>query len=287
MISDSTQTAVSPTVIRTMRGLGDTVYQRAFIHEGLVDTPWPELFEDRPMVKCVEPVTNLRTQKKNSGKFTGWHERPDDHDVVNVSYDSKNIAIQKNIPKIIERQIGDGRFVFDLPNFGPSPIEGKYAIVKPNTVRKEWACPSRNCKSDYISTSASILRDMGYRIIGIADLEEGEEWIDGVPPIVDEQYYRGEFEIKELISLVQHAEVMVSSVGWPLPTCIAAGTPLICIGGGLGRFNRPSVVTDERMDLSNFHFIEPDNYCLCGDMNHKCDKTITDFEVKFIEAMSS
>ena len=60
--------------IRGMQGLGDNVYQRAFIKslvkskEVLLETPWPEIYEDLPNIKFIKPQTKLRTQKKSLEK---------------------------------------------------------------------------------------------------------------------------------------------------------------------------------------------------------------------------
>ena len=57
--------------IRGMAGLGDNIFQRAFIkslvksQEVLLETPWPELYQDLPNIKFIKPNTRLRTQAKN------------------------------------------------------------------------------------------------------------------------------------------------------------------------------------------------------------------------------
>lgn len=274
-------------VLRLMRGLGDTIYQRALIDSGVVDTPWAELFEDKPEVFCVKSDTDLRTQKKNADAYQDWCEKPSYREEVQVDYNPSTLAIARNIIRVMERYLGHDHFSFDLPDFGKSPVKGKYVVIKPNTVRSEWMCPARNCKSEYINKASLMLKKKGYKIIGIADVAEGEEWLDGIPPYVDEAYYEGEFNIKELVSLVRGAELMVSSVGWPVPMCLATGTRLICIGGGLGRFNNPEMITDPRMEhIDEFKFIEPDEYCMCGNMNHDCKKEISDFDSQFKEAIN-
>ena len=56
----------------SMKGLGDNIYQRAFVKEYVkkhrnisLDTPWPEIYKDIPNVNFIRPQTNLRTQSKN------------------------------------------------------------------------------------------------------------------------------------------------------------------------------------------------------------------------------
>ena len=44
-------------IVRGMKGLGDNIYQRAFVKRlpgpVYLETPWPELYEDLPGVKFV------------------------------------------------------------------------------------------------------------------------------------------------------------------------------------------------------------------------------------------
>ena len=65
-----------PIYIDGMLGMGDTIYQRAFVKQlpagTFIKTAWPEFYEDLP-VKAVRSDTALRTQRKNefrsSAKF--------------------------------------------------------------------------------------------------------------------------------------------------------------------------------------------------------------------------
>lgn len=56
--------------IRGMYGLGDSIYQRAFVRQfpgAFLRTPWPELYSDLD-VQFVRSDTSLRTQRKNEEK---------------------------------------------------------------------------------------------------------------------------------------------------------------------------------------------------------------------------
>ena len=63
--------------IEGMMGLGDNVYQRAFISAikfpVYIETPWPELYEGT-LARPVLPLTHLRTQMKNIKRQTRWHD---------------------------------------------------------------------------------------------------------------------------------------------------------------------------------------------------------------------
>lgn len=58
-----------PIYIDGMLGMGDTIYQRAFVKQlpagTFIKTAWPELYEDLP-VNAVRSDTALRTQRKMS-----------------------------------------------------------------------------------------------------------------------------------------------------------------------------------------------------------------------------
>ena len=57
-----------PLFIEGMLGLGDNIYQRAFVKQlpagTYIRTAWPELYEDLPVLP-VRSFTTLRTQRKN------------------------------------------------------------------------------------------------------------------------------------------------------------------------------------------------------------------------------
>ncbi len=63
-----------------MKGLGDNIYQRAFVQQirrpVFLETPWPELYQDMPHVQCVRPSTKLRTQAKNIARQSRWARPP-------------------------------------------------------------------------------------------------------------------------------------------------------------------------------------------------------------------
>jgi hypothetical protein len=58
-----------PLFIEGMLGMGDNIYQRAFVKQlpagTYIRTAWPELYEDLPVLP-VRSFTTLRTQRKTS-----------------------------------------------------------------------------------------------------------------------------------------------------------------------------------------------------------------------------
>ena len=270
--------------IRGMMGLGDNVYQRSFIKslvkskEVLLETPWPELYQDLQNIKFIKPQTRLRTQKKSLEKvdrnlWAGSYYGP----AIQISYDHRGMM------RGMRDKFGIDSSSFDLPDFD-SPIQGEYAVIRPATIRNEWKASSRNPKPEYLAECAQMLLDRGIKVISVADLQDGEEWALEPLPKATETYHRGEFSIKELLGLVQHAKIAVGGIGWLVPAAIAYKVPAWFIFGGYGAYNSPENLFDAgRMDLSKVGYALPDDFCRCRDGSHNCRKEISNHATKFAE----
>lgn len=268
-------------IISSMKGLGDNIYQRAFVRElpGPVwlDTPWPELYQDLLGVNFVKPITKLRTQAKNVQRTpVKWVPQPRGP-VTQISYG--NVGILPGM----HRQFKVRPRVFDLPSFGSSTMDAKYVVVRPATIRAEWHAESRNPLPEYIVQAAAVMRAKGYTVVSVADLEPGKEWAVEPLPEYDTAYHAGELEVREMMALIQGASAVIGGVGWLLPAAVAYKVPAWIICGGWGMFNSPEKLTAPPMDLSNLTFAVPDNFCLCSANNHKCDKRIFDYAAKLAE----
>lgn len=285
-----------PLLVVSMGGLGDGVYQRPFVRaqaelrDVYITTPWPELYEDLPRVRPVFPRSSmkLRTQEKNVARQPRgiWCTPPSPYDRAVVTYRLRGPG---SILEDMERYIGlAGRpFVFDLPRLGPAPIvtEKPIAVVRPVTLRREWANSARNPMPEYVAAAAAQLRAAGYLVVLIADIEPPEERLVGELPPADAWFLRGELPPRQLVALIQSAAVVVGGAGFIVPLAIAAGTPLVVISGGQGGHNAPERLTDLRMDLSRTRFLLPDRFCMCTKRDHPCDKTISGFGLRFAEAL--
>lgn len=269
-----------------MRGLGDNLYQRACMHglagrEVWIDTPWPELYTDLP-VRCLKPVTNLRTQRKNAARQpTGtWHPAPP-ASVPRVRLGYGRNLVASNIAGLLSHHLGTDP-LFDLP---PTRVlhdlPEKFALIRPVTIRTEWRNEARNPQPEYLAQAASALRQRGYTVISVADLAAGEEWALEPLPEADVRLHAGEADVMDLLALVRAAKVCVGGVGWLLPACIGAGTPLYVAQGGQGGHNAPDRLLHPAMDTSRIGWATPQNYCRCTDMRHACNKHIKDFEHGF------
>lgn len=262
--------------IRGMLGLGDNIYARAFVkkHQGAyLETPWPQLYSDID-VKCVRPCTQLRTQAKNVQRPAQWH-KPFGGGQLRIAYGQ--MPIIHGLRQAFRCEPG----AFDLPDFGPSPVEGRYVLVRPATVRAEWRADTRNPLPEYIASAAEEMRRRGWKVVSVADLEPGKEWaLDPLPP-ADIQFHKGELPVEQLLALLQHADAVIGGIGWIVPAAIAAKVPAWIICGGQGGYNSPEHITDKCMDLSRITFAVPDRFCRCTMKQHNCDKRITDHDQRF------
>ena len=265
-----------------MRGLGDNIYIRAFIktlsqqHEIHIATPWPELFQDIPNIKFQRPHTTLRTQLKNINRFPAdkWSCEVHFDKSLNVHYGAgTNIAT--DLGKIFGCEPTWG-----LPSFEGPKINKPYIVIRPATLRKEWFAASRNPNPEYINAVSEWLSEK-YHIISVADFEDGQEWPEGELPFAHETYHHGELSMPQLLGLCQGARAIVGGVGWIVPFAVSNGSPAFILMGGCGEYNAPWKITNKTMDLEKVHFAIPDNFCICRDMKHNCDKQITDLKGKF------
>ncbi|WP_447867201.1 hypothetical protein [Rahnella bonaserana] len=274
-----------PIFIDGMLGMGDTIYQRAFVKQlpagSYIKTAWPELYEDL-QVNPVRSDTTLRTQRKNEVKSAAtFFTPPSPRQTKRIFYGPADLK-RGSIFEAMRYQFGIEPAPLDLPSFGPELFTARkpIAVIRPATVRSEWRSDSRNPDPDYLLQASQILRK-NFFVVSVADLQDGEEWLVGDEPEADLKLHAGELSIKELMRLVEHAAVVVSPVGWALPAAIAYKTPVYVVAGGRGAHNAPEVVTDPRMDLHRVGWAIPDNYCRCEAWDHHCDKRISNFESKF------
>ena len=273
---------MKPLFIDGMKGLGDNIYQRPFIKvlaqewDVHIATPWPELYEDLP-VKFVHQATRLRTQAKNLARQQRqWHGRPIGK-TIRPGYGG--VELQKGgILEAMQAKFGVLPAEMDLPAY-QNVIEATKPIclVRPATVRREWKATARNPLPEYIAQAVERVRRDFY-VVSVADLSGAEEIALQPLPYADLQLHSGELDVKQLLGLIQAAELVIGGVGWIVPACIAAKTPLFCILGGNGAYNSPEAVTDKRMDIRRVGFAVPDSYCRCRDMQHNCNKTISNLD---------
>ncbi len=271
-------------LIDGMRGLGDNIYIKAFVqtlskqNEIHIATPWPELFQDIPRIKFQKPHTTLRTQLKNIARVPNdvWSHETQFDRTINVHYGAGT-----NIPDDLGR-IFKCVPTWGLPKFKGPKIKKPYIVMRPATLRKEWFAASRNPKPEYLAEISDWLRDR-YHIVSVADFEDGQEWQEGELPYADTIYHKGELDVSELLGLCQGAAGIVGGVGWIVPFAVSCGVPCFVVMGGCGEYNAHWKITNAAMDLSKIRFAVPDNFCMCKDMKHECDKEISNLKGCFDE----
>jgi len=262
--------------VNSMRGLGDNIYQRAFVKalKGPVsiDTPWPELYRDLPNVRFTRPVTNLRTQAKNIARHRDWSARYPYGRQLSISYGDTGIVCG------MRQSFAVDPVEMDMPDFGVPLVDAPYVLVRPVTLRTEWMAMSRNPEPQYVAEAAAEAARRGYTVVSVADLEFGKEFIVGEPPPAHLEYHQGQLNVEQLLALVQGAAAVIGGVGWIVPACIAAKVPAWIVCGGQGGFNAPELINPQPSTVS---FSVPDNFCRCKTKDHNCDKRITEHAEKF------
>lgn len=284
-------------VLRGLGGLGDGVYQRPILHAALqryeavyLETPWPEIYHDMP-VRCTRWTFHLRTQLKNVARHASWHTPPEDGRVVKagrLQYGASALRGGGSILEALEACVPFRAepFRFDLPDFGPSPVkpDRPVAVLRPATVRSEWAAPARNPDPAYLAGAARLLREWGYFVVLIADLEPEREWLVGPLPEHDAAYLAGELPVEQVCALVSRAALVVAPVGFAVPMAMAYRTPCVVLAGGALAWNGPVPVVDARINAP-VRYLMPDRPCYCESRDHDCDKRVSDFPAKFRAAV--
>lgn len=278
--------------VRGMWGLGDNIFSRPFIRAAShryklwLETPWPELFEDFD-VRFVRGDRRLRTQMKNVNlqPATRWVVPPKGVLEIQLVYghnELRYISVVKAIEQLLP--LHEEPFIFDLPKMGKSPVKSKkpIAVVRPNTIRAEWCNEARNPLPWYISDIVKRVQSTHY-VVAVGDVSNGHEWYDGNPPSYDQAFLAGELDVRQLLALVRDASIVIGGVGWIVPASIALGVRAFIVLGGQGMHNGPDKITDPRMDLSKLGFATPDRFCICSNMQHRCDKRITNPMGQFLQ----
>lgn len=279
----------SALLIRAPWGLGDSLYIRPVIADAArqrqiyLETPWPELYADLP-VHFVRGEKGLRLQMRNVIRQPDatWVLPPPGVDGVALGYGSIELetrsvfeAMAYKMPMPMVSQPA-----WDLPDLGECPLDpgdAPLAIIRPVLRRLEWDNEARNPLPEYVHEIAGDLKARGFATVVICDLQvDREQLANGMMPPCNLALTNGEMNVRQLLATIRDAAVVVGGVGWIVPAAIALGTPCFTVLGGNGGMNAPDRLIDHRMNAPNLGFAMPDNLCMCMDMRHSCDKTISD-----------
>lgn len=263
-------------IIHGMMGLGDGLFQRPFIKALAkpiyISTPWPFLYSDITGVHFIRPQTTLRTQAKNIARHTNWILPPGRQPTRQIRYGAEGI-----IPGMTAC-FGVAPAEFDLPSLPPSPVEGRYVVVRPVTVRSEWRADTRNPAPEYLAQASLEAWRRGYDVVSVADLQDGQEWLVGDPPSAHVRYHKGELPVEQLLALVKGAAAVIGGIGWLVPAALCAKVPAWIVCGGQGGYNAPERITPKGQ--TNITFAVPDNFCRCRLKQHTCNKEIKNYDAK-------
>jgi hypothetical protein len=278
--------------IQGMQGLGDNIYQRAFIRvlartrDITLETSWPEFYADLPVcfVRPQGSYSRLRTQNKNVARSrVAWVPRPPRVQGIRNTY-QRAFLEGRSIINGMEQSFGIP-FVppLDLPPL-PAPraiqTDKPLAFVRPLTVRSEWFNSARNPEPQYILDIVEALRPT-HHIVCVADVAHAAEWFIGVPPKGDSEFIHGELPVMDMLALLAGSDIIIGGMGFIIPAALALNKDCFVVLGGQGGHNAPNRVLDPRLDCSRIGFATPKDFCQCTNMRHNCSKAIPDLMQQF------
>ncbi len=176
-------------LIKGMMGLGDNIFARAFVKNypgAFLETPWPELYSDLN-VKCVRP----RRAAHPGQEYRPSAQVAQGATIQRVAHCLRPRADHQGLRKAYRCEPKE----FDLPEFGQSPVDGRYVLVRPATVRSEWRADARNPLPEYIASAAAEMQRRGWKVVSVADLVPDIEWALDPLPVADICFHRGELRL--------------------------------------------------------------------------------------------
>lgn len=271
------------TVVEGMLGLGDNVYQRPVVRwlaarrgRVVLVTPWPSLYEGAPGVECAPPNgVRLRTQAANvlrdRARFR-WAAapRPASVRLSYVEHQMRGIPLWRGL--CASAGMPEREYLLELDS---EPLLGRgWVVLHPHTHRLEWPAPARGPDPRVWPVVVEEARRAGRRVAAAGWIQPPDEVWDGWEPAdADRAWLHGELDAAELVSLHAGVDLVVTAVGFPIPLCMALGTPaLVLHGGGRGASGPRMVDAPARGRL---HHIEPAIPCACRSYRAcKCDRRL-------------
>jgi len=285
--------------LKLFEGIGDSLYVRPIIkrlvadgHSLWLETALPEAFADLD-VKFVKCEPRFRTQSKSYAqtkvKLTSLPKVIDK--VVQPFYRADEF-LKEGVMGVFEHEFGyvphSQPLVFDLPPLPPHGLalpSKPLAVIRPNTIRKEWQVPARNCHPKYLYDHATLLMTSGYHVVTIADTEPFAEWLEQPEPDAHVRLTQGELSIWQTLSLIKDAALVVGSPGFVLPAAVSAHVPLFLMFGGRGGYDCPELLLDKRMDLTKVVSCLPVEFCRCKQRMHDCNKVVREPREQLLTAL--
>jgi len=270
-------------------GFGDQIYMRPFVcelaktHRVYIKTPFPDILYSNTDVKCVAPVTILKTQKEWAEKKIELFAKdsPKYDKIMRPSYTPPMLNFGQTVIQGFKSQFNVPKIDFELPVsaeqilkakkvLGKVPKSKKLCVLKLPTLRKEWMNASRNAKMEYFNMLIEKYKNEFY-FVSVADCRN-QEWIDGeLSPHINKIFHKAEFELDAYVGLFKIADCVIGTPSNIIPLALAVKTPLFVVAGG---YVPVKYLIDEEMGLERFGLAEPKEPCFCLKHSHGCDKNI-------------
>jgi hypothetical protein len=238
-----------------------------------LETPFPQFFTG--ISAFIKPTsTLLPTQAKNVANIPQslWYTPKFDRTVTMIYPDGLKEGL--SIPKTLDRFAMPNPYDFSLPidqiwiDEAKSILEvlepqKPVCLVKFPTERRYFNLPSRNPKTEYFTR---FMKQNEYSYIDITETHNDEWYADEVPDIE-----KLSLSLNQLMGMMKIASMNLFCPGFMIPLSIALEVPALCIFGG---YVKPTLLLDDRMNLSKFKYIAPDSFCNCMNATHDCNKEI-------------
>lgn len=256
-----------------------------------VRTPFPQLYEDQDPSRFwfLPRHSRLNLQERCVDAFRWWAEEPESGHISHKTcfwmsgvnspigcltdrflFDSGLDSVDFSMP-IMHNWMLPAIDLMRRLGINSSGNRGKrVCIVKRPTLRNEWYCPARNPRIEYLQEIIDYLHE-DYVFISVADLRDGEEWLDGELSGIQFEFHAGEIDVWTLLGLVSLADLSICTQSFFVPFALATGSTCFCVYGGFGG---PWRYISRWMDTSRFGYAAPDPFCDCGKMEHRCHKEI-------------
>jgi hypothetical protein len=282
-----------PLVVLGMQGLGDNLHQRAILrvlmreHEVTLATCHGMLYHDlvEDGLALAFQRSHLRTQAKTQAREISLLRATLPRGARSLRIFSSPGEIIRHGSILAAMFASAGLVMPERPDFSlpvPEawhvalrkrlpPIDRPILVHRPVVLRREWDARSRNPDVTAYDTLFRSIRDR-YFVVSVADLDDGQEWIEGPEQQVDLAWHRGELDFAHMAGLFAEAELVFCNAGFAAILAQAVGTPVVCVYGG-----RESFRTTARAGahLAPTLGIDPDRPCDCYSHRHACDKRIS------------
>ena len=159
---------------------------------------------------------------------------------------------------------------FDL--LPPLPDDRPILIYRPLCARPEWrGSMIRNADPAAYAALLEAVRHR-YRVVSVADLVPGHEWLVGPEPDADLKLHQGELSFEALAALFARADLAFTSAGFGTILAPAVGTPVVSVVGG---YEHSSWLSSAAKFVP-YLGIDPIRPCACAvsGCRARCDKRI-------------